>query len=42
MMKPALQDIGLSAVYPLLWVFFVVAMPLPLILGMASRCQRLF
>jgi molybdate/tungstate transport system permease protein len=37
-----LQDIGLSAVYPLLWVFFVVAMPLPLILGMASRRQRLF
>jgi molybdate/tungstate transport system permease protein len=37
-----LQDIGLAAVYPLLWVFFVVAMPLPLILGMASRRQRLF
>ena len=37
-----LQDIGLSAVYPLLWVFFLVAMPLPLILGMASRRQRLF
>ncbi len=37
-----LQDIGLSAVYPLLWVFFLVAMPLPLILGLASRRQRLF
>src|ERR1700730_11583850 len=37
-----LQDIGLSAVYPLLWVFFVVAMPLPLLLGLASRRQRLF
>jgi molybdate/tungstate transport system permease protein len=37
-----LQDIGLPAVYPLLWVFFLVAMPLPLILGMASRRQRLF
>src|SRR6267378_1473943 len=37
-----LQDIGLPAVYPLLWVFFLVAMPLPLILGLASRRQRLF
>jgi molybdate/tungstate transport system permease protein len=37
-----LQDIGLAAVYPLLWVFFMVAMPLPLILGLASRRQRLF
>ena len=37
-----LQDIGLSAVYPLLWVFFVVAMPLPLILGLLSRRQRVF
>ena len=37
-----LQDIGLSAVYPLLWVFFLVAMPLPLILGLASRRQRVF
>jgi molybdate/tungstate transport system permease protein len=32
-----LQDIGLSAVYPLLWLFFIVAMPLPLVLGIASR-----
>jgi hypothetical protein len=32
-----LQDIGLSAVYPLLWVFFLVAMPLPLILGLAEH-----
>jgi molybdate/tungstate transport system permease protein len=37
-----LQDVGLTAVYPLLWVFFLVAMPLPLILGLASRRQRLF
>ena len=37
-----LQDIGLAAVDPLLWVFFVVAMPLPLLLGLASRRQRLF
>jgi len=37
-----LQDIGLQAVYPLLWVFFLVAMPLPLLLGLASRRQRLF
>ena len=37
-----LQDIGLTAVYPLLWVFFLVAMPLPLMLGLASRRQRLF
>jgi hypothetical protein len=37
-----LQDIGLTAVYPLLWVFFLGAMPLPLILGLASRRQRLF
>ena len=32
-----LQNVGLSAVYPLLWVFFLVAMPLPLILGLAVR-----
>lgn len=32
-----LQDIGLGAVYPLLWVFLVVALPLPLWLGIASR-----
>jgi molybdate/tungstate transport system permease protein len=32
-----LQDVGLSAVYPLLWLFFMVAMPLPLVLGIASR-----
>lgn len=37
-----LQDIGLAAVYPLLWAFFLVAMPLPLILGLASRRQGLF
>lgn len=32
-----LQDYGLSAVYPLLWVFFLVALPLPLALGLAVR-----
>jgi molybdate/tungstate transport system permease protein len=32
-----LQDIGLDAVYALLWLFFLVALPLPLILGIASR-----
>lgn len=37
-----LQDIGLSSVYPLLWAFFLVAMPLPLILGLLSRRQGLF
>lgn len=36
-----LQDIGLEAVYPLLWVFFLVAMPLPLIVGLAARRRRL-
>ncbi|AEM47383.1 ABC-type transporter, integral membrane subunit [Acidithiobacillus ferrivorans SS3] len=37
-----LQDIGLSAVYPLLWVFFLVALPLPLWLGLRSRRQGMF
>lgn len=32
-----LQDIGLSAVYPLLWFFFLVAIPVPLFLGLYSR-----
>lgn len=32
-----LQNIGLDAVYPLLWVFFLVALPLPLVLGLAVR-----
>nr|WP_255557237.1 ABC transporter permease subunit [Dyella sp. ASV21] len=32
-----LQNVGLDAVYPLLWVFFLVALPLPLVLGMAVR-----
>ncbi|RUL78161.1 ABC transporter permease subunit [Dyella choica] len=36
-----LQNIGLSAVYPLLWVFFLVAMPLPLVLGLAARRRHL-
>ncbi|WGS30564.1 ABC transporter permease subunit [Bradyrhizobium sp. ISRA464] len=37
-----LQDIGLSAVYPLLWLFFAVAMPLPLWLGLLSRRRGIF
>jgi len=36
-----LQNVGLSAVYPLLWVFFLIAMPLPLVLGLAARRRRL-
>lgn len=32
-----LQDVGLTAVYPLLWVFFWVAIPLPLWLGLRTR-----
>lgn len=34
-----LQDYGLSAVYPLLWFFFLIAMPVPLIFGLLSRRQ---
>lgn len=34
-----LQDSGLVAVYPLLWLFFVVALPLPLAMGLVSRRQ---
>lgn len=37
-----LQDVGLSAVFPLLWLFFLVAMPLPLWLGLLSRRRGLF
>jgi molybdate/tungstate transport system permease protein len=37
-----LQNIGLDAVYPLLWLFFLVAMPLPLWLGMVSRRRGIF
>lgn len=36
-----LQNVGLSAVYPLLWAFFLIAMPLPLVLGLAARGRRL-
>jgi molybdate/tungstate transport system permease protein len=36
-----LQDSGLGAVYPLLWLFLLVAMPLPLWLGMVSRRRGL-
>lgn len=32
-----LQDTGMSAVYPLLWLFFVVGLPLPLLGGLWSR-----
>lgn len=35
-----LQNTGLSAVYPLLWLFFLIAMPLPLLLGLWSRRFR--
>lgn len=37
-----LQDVGLNAVYPLLWTFFAIALPLPLVLGLASRRQPLY
>ena len=36
-----LQDIGLQAVYPLLWAFFLTSLPLPLILGLAARRRQL-
>ncbi len=32
-----LQDTGLHAVYPLLWLFFLIGLPLPLLGGMWSR-----
>lgn len=32
-----LQDYGVTSVYPLLWLFFLIAMPVPLLLGMLSR-----
>lgn len=35
-----LQDIGLQAVYPLLWLLFLVGLPLPLVLGILSRRYR--
>ncbi len=35
-----LQDTGLSAVYPLLWVFFLIGLPLPLALGLWARGRR--
>ena len=37
-----LQDEGIRAVYPLLWLFFVVALPIPLILGVLSRRQPVY
>ncbi|TAN07555.1 MAG: ABC transporter permease subunit [Rhodanobacteraceae bacterium] len=36
-----LQNLGLDAVYPLLWAFFLTALPLPLVLGLAVRRRRL-
>ncbi len=35
-----LQDTGISAVYPLLWLFFAIGLPLPLLLGLAARRRR--
>lgn len=35
-----LQDTGLSAVYPLLWLFFLIGLPLPLVLGALSRRRQ--
>jgi len=35
-----LQDAGLNAVYPLLWVFFVIGLPVPLLLGLVSRARH--
>jgi molybdate/tungstate transport system permease protein len=32
-----LQDTGLAAVYPVLWVFFLIGLPLPLALGLWAR-----
>ncbi len=32
-----LQDSGLGAVYPVLWVFFLIGLPLPLALGLWGR-----
>lgn len=36
-----LEDYGLASVYPLLWIFFLVAIPLPLWLGMISRRREI-
>ena len=35
-----LQDAGLNSVYPLLWVFFVIGLPVPLLLGLVSRARH--
>ncbi|OIQ84955.1 sulfate transport system permease protein CysT [mine drainage metagenome] len=32
-----LEDVGMPAVYPLLWLFLVIGLPLPLLLGLAAR-----
>ncbi len=32
-----LQDTGMSAVYPLLWLFFTIGLPVPVLFGMLSR-----
>lgn len=35
-----LQDFGLPSVYPLLWLFFLVGLPLPLLLGLLAWRRR--
>lgn len=35
-----LQNQGLDAVYPLLWAFFLTALPLPLVLGLSVRRRK--
>lgn len=37
-----LQNYGLSGVYPLLWLFLAVALPLPLLLGLLARWRGAF
>ena len=32
-----LEDVGMPAVYPLLWLFLAIGLPLPLLLGLAAR-----
>lgn len=36
-----LQDSGLPAVYPLLWLFFLIGLPVPVILGLRMHKRRL-
>lgn len=35
-----LQDSGLPAAYPVLWIFFVIGLPLPLALGLWARSRH--